>query len=91
MVVFWRSLLMYPSVPADAALRVLEVVVVLKRAVDSGHDILDSTIVAYCALSCLPTKCSVTPEGSHYSGGEVPVRPTVVAFERDHPRALPGQ
>ena len=66
-------------------------VVVPKRTVGSGCGILDSTIVAYCALSCLPTKCSVTPEGSHYSGGEVPVRPTVVAFERDHPRALPGQ
>ena len=72
---------MYPSVPADAALRVLEVVVVLKRAVDSGHDILDSTIVEYCASLCLPTKYSVTPEGSHYSGCNVSVLPIVVGFE----------
>ena len=82
---------MYALVPAVDALCVLKVVGVLERAVDSGRAILYGTIVAYCALLCLPTKCSVTPEGYHYSVGEVSVRPIVVAFEQVPPRVLPGQ
>ena len=91
MVLLRRSPLMYAFVPAVAALHVLKVVGVLELAVDSGCGILDSIIVAYCASSCLPTKCLVTPEGCHYSGGEVPVRPTVIVCEQAPQRVPPGQ
>ena len=54
-VVFWRSLLMYVSVPVVDLLCGLEIAAILECAVVSGRSILDIIITACCASSCLPT------------------------------------
>ena len=90
-VALWHSFLMYISFQVVDSLCGLDIAAILECAVVFGHSILDIIITVCCALSCLPTKCLFTPEGSNYSGGEVPVRPILIVCEQAPPRVPPGQ